>query len=297
MSNITPTNAAAFIPEIWANQALPVLRQRIVLAKLITQDSDIATFAKGSTLHIPVVGSFTANDKTPGSPVTLQAPSDSTVSVTLNKHKEATFLVEDVTKAQENANLMNSLMEGQIKALANQIEDDIFALYAGFSQSVGTSGTDIGAAEIRSAKKALFDATYADDVFGVISSKDEMALLGDSTITQYLAYNQQNIKEGSIGRIYGFDVYASQRVPAVGSSPVSTKNIFGHKDMAILAMRALPTPNVPGVSSTVVRDPESGLVLRVTATYNPSYLGVQVTMDVLYGVAQLRDAAAVVALS
>jgi len=46
-----------------------------------------------------------------------------------------------------------------------------------------------------------------------------------------------------------------------------------------------------------MRDPESGIVLRVLYAYNPTYLGVQVTMDVLYGVAELRDEAGIVVLS
>ena len=37
-----------------------------------------------------------------------------------------------------------------------------------------------------------------------------------------------------------------------------------------------------------MRDPESGLVLRVLYAYNATYLGMQVTIDVLYGVKKLR---------
>ncbi len=37
-----------------------------------------------------------------------------------------------------------------------------------------------------------------------------------------------------------------------------------------------------------------GIGLRVTMAYSPTYLGVQVTIDVLYGVAELRDSHGVV---
>jgi len=63
-------------------------------------------------------------------------------------------------------------------------------------------------------------------------------------------------------------------------------------------MRGLPEPpEGSGVKAATVRDPESGLVLRVLQAYNPSYLGVQVTIDALYGVAEMRDACGVVVLS
>ena len=63
-------------------------------------------------------------------------------------------------------------------------------------------------------------------------------------------------------------------------------------------MRGLPdAPAGTGAQTSVVQDPASGLALRVTMAYNAANLGVQVTVDVLYGVAKLRDEKAVVVLS
>jgi hypothetical protein len=42
---------------------------------------------------------------------------------------------------------------------------------------------------------------------------------------------------------------------------------------------------------------EDGIGLRVTMSYNADYLGVQVTVDVLYGFAELRDAFGVVVIT
>ena len=55
-----------FIPEIWANTALEVLRSQIVLARLVTRDTDIATFTQGNVLNVPVPGVFTTNTKAAG---------------------------------------------------------------------------------------------------------------------------------------------------------------------------------------------------------------------------------------
>ncbi|MBX6352951.1 MAG: hypothetical protein IRZ10_06405 [Thermoflavifilum sp.] len=52
-----------------------------------------------------------------------------------------------------------------------------------------------------------------------------------------------------------------------------------------------------GVRVTTIRDDMSGLVLRVLFAYNPTFLGVQVTLDVLYGVAVLRPEFGVKVLS
>jgi len=300
MANITRTSAGPFIPQIWANTALEILRSRVVLAKLVTRDSDIAAFQVGDTLNIPYPGAFTANDKAANTAVTLQVPTATTTTVTLNKHKEASFLVEDAARATANQDIIARYMDAAVVPIAEQIESDLLGLYSGFSNSVGTSGTDITAATIRSARKKLNDLKApVDNRALVVSTKDEIAILGDSTLQSFFAFAQAgSVKEGSIGRLYGFDVYASQLVPVVAGTPNSTKNLAFNPGAIILAMRGLPdAPAGTGAQTAVVQDPVSGLSLRVTMAYNASNLGVQVTVDVLYGVAKLRDEKAVVVLS
>lgn len=292
MADITRTSASPFIPQIWANTALEILRNKIVLAKLVTRDSDIAAFQVGDTLNIPYPGAFTANDKAANTPVTLQVPTATTATVTLNKHKEASFLIEDAVRATANQDVMARYMEAAVIPIAEQIESDLMALGTTFTTSVGTYGTDITAATVRSARKVLNDnKAPVDGRVLIVSDKDEIALLGDSTLQNYFAFAQtQGVAEGSIGRLYGFDVYSSQLVPATGTSPVNTKNIAFHPGAMILAMRGLPEAVAgSGAQTSVVSDPVSGLTLRVTIAYNAANLGHQVTVDVLYGVAKLRD--------
>jgi hypothetical protein len=105
---------------VWANEALKILRSIIVMLPLVTKDYDLATFQVGNTLHIPYPGTLVANDKAQGSAVTLQVPSTTDTTVTLNKHKEATVLIEDFARAQAQPILMASLINSQIVAIAEQ---------------------------------------------------------------------------------------------------------------------------------------------------------------------------------
>lgn len=300
MANITRTTAGSFIPQVWANTALEILRNRVVLAKLVTRDSDVAAFQVGDVLNIPYPGAFSANDKAANTSVTLQSPTATTTSVTLNKHKEASFLIEDAARATANQDLIARYMEAAIVPIAEAIESDLLGLYSGFSNSVGTSGTDITASTIRAARKKLNDLKAPTDNRAlVVSTKDEISILGDTSLQSFFAFAQASaVKEGSIGRVYGFDIYASQLVPVVTGTPNSTKNLAFNPGAIILAMRGLPdAPAGTGAQTAVVQDPVSGLSLRVTMAYNAANLGVQVTVDVLYGVAKLRDEKAVVVLS
>jgi hypothetical protein len=300
VTDITRTSASPFIPAIWANTALEILRNRVVLAKLVTRDSDIAAFQVGDTLNIPYPGTFVANDKAANTNVSMQVPTASTTSVTLDKHKEVSFIVEDAARATANQDIMQRYMEAAIVPIAEQIETDLFTAASGFTSNVGTYGTDLTADVIRKAHKQLNDNKVPLEGRSlVLSTKDEIALMSDSSLQSYFAFaNPATVKEGSIGRLYGFDLYSSQLVPTSGSAPVQTKNVALNSGGLILAMRGLPeAPAGSGAQTSVVSDPVSGLSLRVTVAYNPANLGVQVTTDVLYGVGKLRDAKGVLVKS
>jgi hypothetical protein len=300
MANVTVTSAANFIPEIWANQALLALKNRLVLANFVTTDSDIAPFTQGDILHLAVPGTFTANNKVANTNVTLQVPTDSVIDVTLNKHKEVSFLIEDIVRAQQNQDVMGRYIRNAVTPLAEAIEADLFALYAGLSQSVGTSGTDLTPAVFRAALQKMMAANIdVTELAAVVSAKDYIALLGDANLATYFANtNPNSIREAQVGRLYGSTINQSNMVPVVAGAPNSTKNLMVTPDFAVLATRGMPTDGGGApVDQRNYADPDSGLTFRMTTSYNASALGVQVTFDVLYGVAELRDLAGVVMLA
>jgi hypothetical protein len=303
MANINQTSAAPFIPEIWANLALEVLRSNITLAPLVTRDSDIATFQVGSKLHIPYPGTFVANDKATNTPVTKQVPTSTDTTVTLNKHKEVTFIFEDFARAQAQPITMQAYIGAMIQPIADAIESDLFGLYTAYTHSVGTSGTNLTAAAVQAAGKSLTDQkARRGNRHLVVATKDTVSLMNDSSLQSFFAFNEGargDISTGLIAsNLYGFKVWESQLVPVVAGTPNSTKCLAFDPGAAILAMRALPeAPAGTGAVQSVVQDPVSGLVMRSTMSYDSDNLGVKCTLDVLYGVAKLRDEKAVVVLT
>lgn len=294
VNTVDVTQAQYFIPEIWANSIIPILRKNVVIAPRIYRDTDVAAFSKGDTLHIPYPGTLAASDKAAGTAYTLAQPTgESEVQVVLDHQKAVSFIVEDVVRAQANQDLVQVYSEAAAIALAEQLETDLWTTAVAESNTSGTYGTDLSALALRTAAKVMTDNLCpSDGRVAVISTKDKLALQGDSNLTSYFAFAQSAaVSEGDLGRLYGFDVFESQLAPAVAGTPIDTKNIAFRRDGLILAMRGLPdVPDGMGAVSASVRDPESGIVIRVVMAYDTTYGGVRVTAEILYGSKILQDA-------
>jgi hypothetical protein len=290
-------DTAGFIPQIWAQRALDILRANITLSKLVARDTDFEAGWRGKTLNIPYPGTFTANKKTADTPTTLQLPvGGATVPVVLDQHAYVDWLVEDVARAQTAQgapDLIDRYIEGSVIALVEGLEADLFALWnTNGVTTVGTYGVDITAATIRAARKAMNDAKVPQVGRSlVLSTKDEIALLSDTTLQSYFAFAKPGaVAEGSMGSLYGFDLYVSQLTPTSSTSVLtSTNNLALARNGFIFASRPfMPALASSGVREAQVQDPESGISLRFQIYYSMVDRAVRAGFDILYGVKALR---------
>jgi hypothetical protein len=295
MANVTVTEAAAFIPEIWAATALGRLKARTVMAQLVNRnfENEVARF--GDIVNVPVRGTLAVNNKAANTVVTLQTPSATTLPLTLNKHKEVSFIVEDIVRAQANQDIIQGYIDDAVGAIAEQVDTDILALYAGFSTTpinATTGGGGVVAATITEARRLLNAAKAPQDNRYIVWHEDaEAALLNNDKLTSAeFGDSGSAVSEAVMGRKYGFTHLMSQLVPTATSE---TKNLAFHRDAIMMATRPLPPPP-PDTGARGVTMNEGGLSIRVIYAYNASHLGVQVTLDILYGVAELRDNHAIV---
>src|SRR3954469_10382702 len=106
MANITTTEVGDSLATIIAAEALGRLRSNSILSRLIARDWDNTVATYGQIIKIPFRGSLSVNDKAANTAYTLQTPDDSSISVTLNKHKEVSFIIEDIAAALARPDLM-----------------------------------------------------------------------------------------------------------------------------------------------------------------------------------------------
>ena len=294
--NITSTELNDSIATIIAAEALGYLQANTVLAQLVSRDWDDEVAQAGQVIRIPFTGALVASDKAEGSAVTLQNAADTKVDVTLNKHKEVSFLIEDFGRTLATPDYLNAYSQDGMAVLAEQIDGDIAALYSSVTNTIDASlgNGPLDESDFRNARR-LINAAKAPlgDRVAVLHQDAEYDYLGieEAINTAY----RQSLGDGALASAYagdfmGFRTFMDQKI-AVASSV--TQNLLFHKRAFVLASRPLaPAPSGVPILQKVLH--EGGLGLRVTMSYNASYLGVQTTIDILYGVAILRNNHAVV---
>ena len=266
-----------------AKQALEYLKANTVFAQLVARDWDNEVAQCGKTVDIRFPGALTANDKVANVGVKLQ-PS-LTRHVTLNKHEES-FIIEDIGRAVARPDVLSGCIEDRIKIIAEAIDSDIAALYSRLSQTVDAT-TGLGVDGLRKASMKLREARALNSDRSFVFSEDaEHELLG---IEKFVRRDYQSLGSGPqtgldgarAGSFMGFRCYMNQNV----TYSENWKNLAFHKNAFVLVSRPLPpAPPNAGVFQSVMN--ENGIGLRVTVSDNPAP---QVTIDVLYGVAEKID--------
>ena len=294
MANISVADMNTLATVVSA-RALGKLKGNTVLARVVNRDYDNEVAQRGKIVSIPVRGSLSVNDKAADTVVTLQAPSDSAVNVTLDKHKEVSFLVEDPVRAMASYDVLDGYLSDAVMAVAEQIDGDIAALYSGFSQSINATG-GLAEDDFRNAQRLLNVAKAPQTERWAVLSAD--AYYEASGIERIINRDfrgdeaETAVRNGYLGQVFGFNVVLDQQIKL----STNYKNLFIQRDAAVLVTRPLPVaPEGMGVTQVVME--EDGIAIRTTLSYSADHLGVQCTVDVLYGVAELRDAFGIVVLT
>lgn len=287
----TSVSLASYIPAIWGEKINEFYRAKLVAAPFFTDRSDELRDG-GNTLYTPNTTDFTATAKTVGVAVNLNAPTDTKVTLTVNNWFESSFAIEDNDAAQMKRSY--SVMERYAKncgyAIAKKLDAAIVALFDGFSNSVGSSLTNLQDSDIRSAF-AYLESNNVDSMEAAwffhptvfwrqIQRIDKFSLAVNSPV------NDPTAKRPA-GYLYGQPVYITTQIAFhVPSGSAGRNNAFAHPD----AIHYATSPLGAGGSKGAMVG--SGGV-RVQSNYIPEYLSTVTTADILYGVIENRDVAGV----
>lgn len=297
-NHVTNTTAATFIPELWSDEIVAAYKKNLVLANLVNKMP--MKGKKGDTLHIPKPTRGSASAKAASTQVTLQAATESEVTVTVNKHYEYSRLIEDITEVQALASLRKFYTDDAGYALAKQVDDDLFTLAKSFGNGNGTSyatnnafyidassGLSTYAADTVTTSDVFTDAGFRaliqelddadvpmDGRFLVVPPSAVNTIRGIDRYVSSDFVSGQPVVNGKIGTLYGIDIFVSTNCPVVetaadnSASSVDTRGaILAHKDAMVLAEQ---------------------MGVRSQTQYKQEYLANLFTSDMLYGTAVIR---------
>ena len=216
-----------FIGEVWAAQILQSLQKSLVYgqAGVINRDYEGDVKGKGDTVRITAHGPITIDnyDKSTG----LSDPEeldDASTTLEITQAKSFNFRIEDVDKAQMNVKLMESATRDAAYRLAEVADEYIAGIMAAQAGSaVGADGsdkifdgtTDLVSEELLEVKQKLDEANVPFEGRWVIIPPwvTKWLLQEDAVNLPTWSAVEGVMKNGQIGRLYGFDILQSNNVP------------------------------------------------------------------------------------
>ena len=295
MPSITSANVATAIVKLVAADALPALVGNLIMGNLVNRDYEPTLAQAGDTVNVPIPPTLVANNLAEGGTVNPQNPSLGNAQIVLNTHAEATFQIPDVTKVLAVPDLLRVYMQPAVVAIAERIESDLLGLYASFTANapVGTAGTPITEAVVDTAETALFQAKVpaTQSKYLVVDAGTYSQMRQIPRFSEFQTVGEAGLRaliDGTVGKIKDFFVFRSQLVAKTGSSPITTHNVAFVRDAIGLVIRRLPQP-LPGTGAIAEYADLGNFGMRVIMSYQPNTLSQQFTVDVLYGVAALRN--------
>ena len=272
-------------PDIIAREALMVLRNNAVMAKLVHRDySSEFVGGVGDTITIRKPASFVANEFNGN--IQVQDATETSVTVKMDKHLDVSFAVTAKQMALDIKDFSAQLLVPAMQAFADKIDKYLIALEAEATHRHPHADGVIAPADLIAARKFLTEnaAPMTDRRF-VVGATAEADLLTDRLFVEAdkVGDNGTALREASLGRKFGMDIYVDQNIAAADGY---TPSIAFHKNAMALVTRSLPMPDGAAKCATVNYD---GFGLRVVYDYDIKTKTDTISIDMLCGVKLLDD--------
>jgi hypothetical protein len=283
----TATDLAELIPEIWGSKINDFYRAKLKMAAFFTDRSD--ELAEGAdALYTPNLTEMSAAAKSNATAVTLNSPTETKQTLTVDQWYEVSFMIEDKEAAQvkRSYNTQQRYAKNAAFTVAKKLEVAVASKFNGFSASVGSTGVAATDLVIRTAISTLAGVNgdfeeaawflHPTTVWRDLMSIDRFALKLNTDGADPLV-------KGAIGQIYGRPVVTSTLIQKINTNA----DYSG----------ALAVPDAIHWATSPLPGQRDAMGVRLQSNYIPEYLGTLTTADILYGVTENRDAGGVEVVS
>lgn len=287
------------IPTLIAGRITEGLRYRsAMLGRIHTETIQENRLQGGDTITIPKpVGVFTPTNVGYGSAAAAQDVTIPSVSLTFGYHKEIKIKANELESRITQGNyrrILEEVTESAIEGLARSVDNSLASLYASAANSVGTGGSALTDAAIRSGIATLSDyAPIGSNTTLVVDNGTYFnTLLGiDRYVEAYKAGdNGATLRGGRLPRLYDIAVDWSQNIVSTEVSSVTSQHgmLFDRYAAVIGFMEFNPASEFSSnaaVEEAIVTDPNTGLSMRVQKYYDAALRTGYYQIDVKWGVA------------
>lgn len=304
-----------FIPQLWSDEVIAAYKANLVAANLIRKLNHNGK--KGDTIYVPTPDRGSASDKTATNAVSLQAhPTDTRVTISIDKHKEYSRLIEDFADVQALSSLRRFYVDDASYAIARATDYDVIAELLG----VSLSGTVFDATE---PANTMIDQAVTVASNEIIDGAGAFVSAITNAATGYATVSDGGIRTAV--RIFDTnDVPMSNRAWMVRPEvkevllglPRFTEEAFvGEAARAnsirnglvgdVYAMEVFVTNQLPTVEASDSENAANGycsifvhrdaavhveqMAMRSQRQYKQEFLADLLTTDTIYGVKRLRD--------
>jgi len=210
----------SFIPEIWNAQLLTDFREQAIAAALTNREYE-GNASAGNVVKINSATAVAVADyKAAGRTTSASAVSTTSQDLLIDQEKSFDFYVDDIDKAQA-AGSMDAFTRSAGEGLAEDADKFILSTAIAAAGSVIPSAnlTPVTAFNVlRDMRKALNKAKVPAGQRVVILNAEFEALLleADAKLTSVdQSGSPAGLREASLGRLLGFDIYTSENLPTV----------------------------------------------------------------------------------
>ena len=197
----------------FAQEALIQLEKVLGMAGRVHRGYGPDTQTRGDTIQIRRPSTFTAQD----APSTAQDLNTEQVSITLDKWKEVKFKLTDKDLSLTSERIISDHIRPAAYALADAIDQALAALYVNVPWYTVWSGTP-ALTDLSAMREIMFDNQVPMNdglLSAMIDGAAEVAFINAMAASGQQANTQDPaLRFASIGRLFGFDVFANQNTPA-----------------------------------------------------------------------------------
>jgi len=269
---INNTTADAFIPEIWAKEAIYAREKNLVFANLVWRVFEKELKAFGDVVHINTRSHLTTQTKTTRTAVVYEAVTDANSDITVNTWEYSAIAVETKTKKQTNRDMMDFYAPEQGYTLSLSIDTSLGNYVDGLTNNVGVMAVPLTTTDLRRARQYLDDADVPDgDRVIVVSPAQESAFLDTPGMVhkdlEMLHGDRSTAKDRAyVSSWLEFPIYKTTNTE--GTNAAGHDNVMMHRQAIALIVQMEATTHV---------------------FFDIDYLASKAVVEQLYGSAKLRD--------